>query len=113
MTTEMGDSGPITSAIMDKPLQASPISSQALPSNVIPEAFEDLGDCMPRQLGAILKQDWEELAAQLGDIQETSSNRSRGGWNYNAGPTGVVQETIVCSLRISWNCASREACSRT
>ena len=45
------------------------IRSVALPGNVIEEAFSDAGDCVPRQLGAVLKIDWEELEGQLEDIE--------------------------------------------
>jgi hypothetical protein len=60
-----------TSVTLDRPLQGEPwLDCTHVPPTVIPEAFQDLGDCVPRQLGVILNEDFEELRFELGTIQD-------------------------------------------
>jgi len=77
MTTKKTGEAFVTNAVMNRPLRVNPISTLSLPDNVIPEAFEDKGNCVPRQLGAVLDRDWEVLVDELDEVQKNNSNWTR------------------------------------
>jgi hypothetical protein len=96
MTTDPTDGGPVVTTALDRPLLAQPVDSMCIPPTAIPEAFSDHGDgmCVPRQLAAILGEDWEELSASLSEVQE----RLYGGV---APEQGITPRSVLefCKIR--------------